>query len=280
MRIVVTGGSGLVGRRIVRRLAVEHDVTNLDLHEPPERVGRFVRCDVLDETAVGAALAGADAVVHAAAIPGPRFGTPEEILRTNVGGTASVARAAVAGSARRFVQVSSEAVLGFVFGEGRIQPLYFPIDEDHPLAPMDPYGRSKLEAEVLLARSFSHVLSIVALRPPWVWVPEEYDTYRRLTQHPEEWRDGLWAYVHGDDLADAVAAAVRRESPPGFQAVYTAAPDNGTSHETRALVERYYGATPLREGVPEFGSLVSSGRAGSLLGFQARRTWRGFLGSR
>jgi nucleoside-diphosphate-sugar epimerase len=277
MRIVVTGGSGLIGRRITARLATEHEVVNVDLRVPDLPVGVHVRADILDAEAVARSLEGADAVVHAAAIAGPSMGVAEDIYITNVNGTRVVSEAARTVGVGRFVNISSEAVLGFVFGAGRIKPRYFPIDEDHPVRASEPYGRSKMLAEELLAETASDGATVVSLRPPWVWVPEEYAKHRRLIRNPEEWWDGLWAYVHGDDLAEAVRRAIVLDIPQGFHSAYVAAPDNGTVYRTRELIERFYPEVPVRPGIGEFGSLISSRHVGQLLGFQPSLTWRQFL---
>ncbi len=278
MRIVVTGGSGLVGRGVVRRLSSDHDVVNVDLKEPDRPIGRQVRADILDDRAMRRALEGADAIVHAAAVPGPDFGTEAEIDRVNVVGTVVVARAALARGVRRLVFVSSESVLGFVFSGGRATPRYFPIDESHPLSPSGPYGRSKLRGEAALTREVARAMTVVSLRPPWVWVPEEYDKCRRLTVGPEEWSDGLWAYVHGDDLARAVESAVLSDLPVGHHALYVSAADNGTIVPTRELVRRHYPGVPIREEITEYGSLISCRGARELLGYEPTLRWRDFLG--
>jgi nucleoside-diphosphate-sugar epimerase len=215
--------------------------------------------------------------VHAAAVPGPSFGTEEEIQRVNVDGTANVAAAAARVHATRIVFISSESVLGFVFSEGAVKPSYLPVDEAHPLAPAEPYGRSKLQAELALARSAGETTSVVCLRPPWVWLPEEYEKLRELTMNPSEWWDGIWAYVHGDDLAEAVELAATREIEPGVHAAYVAAPDNGTVVPTARLVDEYYPDVPVRGDLPEFGSLLSSDRLQALLGFRPSMSWRDFL---
>ncbi|MBN2566283.1 MAG: NAD(P)-dependent oxidoreductase [Candidatus Eisenbacteria bacterium] len=277
MRIVVTGGSGLVGRGVVGLLSGEHDVVNLDI-EPRSIPGvEFVRADVRDPAALCATFSGARAVVHAAAIPGPTFGTEDEIFDVNLEGTRNVALAAVETDVARIVFISSESVLGFVFSGGGVRPQYLPVDESHPLAPAGPYGRSKLLAEAALARVATDALSVVSLRPPWVWAPEEYDKCRGLTLHPEDWWDGLWAYVHRDDLARAVERALTGDILAGFHAVYVAAPDNGTVVPTRDLVEEYYPRVTLADDTPEYGSLVSSRGAGALLGFAPKMSWRNFL---
>jgi nucleoside-diphosphate-sugar epimerase len=277
MRIVVTGGSGHVGRRIVRLLSVEHEVVNIDLRAPTDERGAYVRADIMDGPAIRRAFAGVDAVVHAAAVPGPAFGTKEDIERINIWGTREVAGAATAEGVRRLVFISSEAVLGLVFSGDRTRPRYFPIDEAHPLSPTEPYGGSKLAAEAMLERAARSGPTVVCFRPPWVWVPEEYARCRELTTNPETWRDGLWAYVHGDDLARAVSLAITREISGRFYSVYIAAPDNGTVFPTRELLAKFYPGVPLTREIPEFGSLIASDGITRLLGFRPQMSWRRFL---
>ena len=287
MRVAVTGGSGLVGRAIVRRLAHRHDVTNIDIIDPgPTGVDLSVpastpaghaRVDILDLAQLTRALEGAGAVVHAAAVPGPHLASKEVIEEVNVEGTRNVALAAERAGVRRIVFVSSESVLGFVFSDGAVRPDYLPVDEEHPLAPIDPYGRSKLAAEVLLARRATGRTTVVSLRPPWVWLPEEYEKLRRLTEDPGEWSGGLWAYVHGDDLARAVELAATAEIRPGFHAAYVAAPDNGTAVPTRELIKTYFEGVPVRGELTEFEGLISSDRLEALLGFRPEMSWREFL---
>jgi UDP-glucose 4-epimerase len=282
MKIAVTGGSGLVGRAIVRRLAQHHDVVNVDLSDPgPAGVAlssvAYVAADILDLERLSRAISGSEAIVHAAAIPGPSFGSAEDIQNVNVEGTRNVALAAGKAGVRRIVFISSESVLGMVFSEGRVRPEYLPVDENHPLAPAEPYGRSKLAAEVLLARHRDEATTVVSLRPPWVWVPEEYEKVRLLTTAPDEWSDGLWAYVHGDDLAAAVELAVTLGIAPGFHAAYVAAPDNGTVMPTAQLAGHYFPGVPFGADMSEFGSLVSSAGLEQLLGFRPSMSWREFL---
>ncbi len=277
MRVVVTGGSGLLGLRIMSRLAGEHDAINLDIRSPRNAAGEYVRCNILDGQSVARALRGATAVVHAAALPGPSFGTPEELATVNTGGTAEVARAALEAGVQRFIYISSESVLGFVFGEGVQRPRYLPIDEGHPTLPSEPYGSSKFSAEAILELEIGTVLPLVILRPPWIWVPSEYDRYRTLVENPDEWSAGLWAYVHGDDVAEAIARALVAELPTGTHTAYVCAPDNGTAYPTAELVERHYHNLTLPDGFPEHGSLISSDKLEALTGFRPVMRWREFL---
>jgi len=277
MHILVTGGSGLVGRRIVRHLSSDHEVLTLDQREPQDAISRHVSIDILDVASLRPLMDGVDAVVHAAGIPGPAFGTPDDMYLNNIEGTRRVAKAAFERGVTRFVNISSESVLGFAFGRRRVLPRYFPINEDHRLQPADPYGRSKLTAEEALADCRPDRAVAVSLRPPWVWVPEEYAQCRRLTHDPESWVGGLWAYIHGDDLARAVECALNADLTPGHHPLYVAASDNGTIFRTRELIQRYYPQVEVRPGIGEFGGLISGALAAGSIGFTPSLTWRGFL---
>ncbi len=277
MRVVVTGGSGLLGLRVMSRLAGEHDAVNLDIRSPRDAAGEYVRCNILDGTSVARAFRGATAVVHAAALPGPSFGTPEELNTVNTDGTAEVARAALEAGVQRFIYISSESVLGFVFGEEVQTPRYLPIDEGHPTLPSEPYGSSKFSAEAVLQDQIGTALPLVILRPPWIWVPSEYDRYRTLVENPDEWAAGLWAYVHGDDVAEAIARSLVAELPTGTHVAYVCAPDNGTAYPTAELVEKHYQDLTLPIGFPEYGSLISSDTLEALTGFRPVMRWREFL---
>ena len=117
MRIAVTGGSGLVGRAIVRRLAKRHDVVNVDLATPDPAGLEYpavehAHIDILDVERLAHAFHGTGAVVHAAAIPGPEFGSEEDITEVNVEGTRNVAVAADRAGVGRVVFISSESVPG------------------------------------------------------------------------------------------------------------------------------------------------------------------------
>src|SRR5262249_27026503 len=129
--------------------------------------------DVRDFVAVRAAAAGCDVVVHAAALNHDSKGTPTEMLATNVLGTWHVLLAAEQAGMQRVVSCCSVQVFGCSENEG--EPVYLPLDDDHPRRASRPYGRSKRLVEDLCemwtARSGT---ATVVLRPVLTLSDEHY----------------------------------------------------------------------------------------------------------
>ncbi|MGE5290774.1 MAG: NAD-dependent epimerase/dehydratase family protein [Micromonosporaceae bacterium] len=274
MRILLTGHAGLVGTATKRLLTASgFDVRGFDLVDGD---------DLRDSGAVERAAAGCDAVVHAAALPHDRAGTPEEILATNVLGTWHVLRAARLAGAARVVYFSSVQVFGI--GEGERPPEYLPVDDDHPRNASRPYGVSKCLAEDLCAgMTATSGLTTVCLRPVGVWSSRHYQEATRYRQeNPPSEYEPYWefgAFVDVRDVAGAVLAALRRPGS-GHARVTLCAPDISATAPSREMARRLCPDVPWRGG-SEFDkdpwTALIRGRAGEVLGWQARHTWRRWL---
>jgi UDP-glucose 4-epimerase len=178
--VLVTGATGAIGPRVVRACqAAGYSVRTLSLDPFPGRQlpGVDVRLgDVTDSHAVGSAVAGAEVVVHLAALL-HQFKTAADLdrqyERVNVGGTETVARAAIAADVTRLVFLSTIAVYGPSSAEV--------VDESTPPRPNTPYGRSKLAAEeVVLAASAGGRRIGTVLRAAAVYGTGVKGNYRRL----------------------------------------------------------------------------------------------------
>jgi UDP-glucose 4-epimerase len=169
-RALVTGGAGFIGSHLVRRLvALGYDVTVLDNMKrgsrerlkPELRAGaiELIEGDIREPRDLKAAAAGCDLVFHLAAQSNVMGALQDSdySFTTNVVGTYNVLRCAVDQQIPRVVFTSSREVYG--------EPLYTPVDEDHPLAPKNPYGASKVAGEAY-CRTFAHChgLDVAVLR--------------------------------------------------------------------------------------------------------------------
>jgi nucleoside-diphosphate-sugar epimerase len=189
---MVTGSSGRVGRAVAAELgSTGWSVRRFDLAQGD---------DLRDAAAVRAAAAGCDAIVHAGAIAHDTAGTPDDIVATNVLGTWHVLSAAEAHGVGRVVYFSSAQVFGFAEGEGT--PAYLPVDDDHPLRAVRPYGMSKRLAEEMCAMWTARTgRATVVVRPVMILGDDALD---HVTEDSAE----LGAFVHLDDVVTATRNAV------------------------------------------------------------------------
>jgi UDP-glucose 4-epimerase len=169
LRIVVTGASGFIGRAVVAHaMAAGHDAVALSRRDAA-LAGSYE-----DETALAAAFAGADAVLHLAARA--HQGGTDADFECNVRVTRAVVAAARAAGVRRLVLLSSIGVNGNVT-HGQ------PFQETDPPAPVEPYARSKLRCEQelhgLLAGSATEW---TIARPPLVYGPGAPGNFGRLVR--------------------------------------------------------------------------------------------------
>lgn len=142
MKLLVTGGSGFIGRILINDLLSQsHDIKNLDLSKSELHPELTFVGDVRDVTCLTAVSAGAEAVIHLAAEHRDDVDPIERYYDINVGGARSVLAAARANNILTIVFTSTVAVYGLNMDAP---------DEECPPKPFNHYGRSKLEAENLL----------------------------------------------------------------------------------------------------------------------------------
>jgi nucleoside-diphosphate-sugar epimerase len=281
MRVAVTGGVGKLGEWVVRELRstsdgrAAHDVIVLDHVPGSEQEGvRYVVGDVTDLGQVIGTVAGADAIIHLAAIR--RWGiAPNEVtFGTNVMGTFNVHEAACLLGIRRVVCASSEAVLGWDYREREFPPDYLPIDEAHPVRPQDSYGLSK-EAGEAIAASYTAKgdMVTVMLRPPWIVAPEEMAALRQNGGR-QPTRFVPFNYIDVRDLAAAFRLAIERPLE-GHHVLFIMADDSVIAEPLATAMPRWLPETaeisrPFTGSQPS----VSNARAKAVLGWQPRHSWR------
>jgi UDP-glucose 4-epimerase len=207
MKILITGATGKVGSRLARRLALQGKDVRALVRDAARaaslrEVGiELAEGDLLDANSLTAAVRGVDAVVHCAAFF--RGATPEQAHAVNDLGTQHLARAARAGSVRRFIFTSTGLVYGSTGGQF--------VSEDAPCAPTAAYPVSKLAAERFLLGIEG--LDVRVLRLPFVYGdgdPHIEEIVPLMRGFPPSQRLSIG---HHADVAQAVSLLLDTPSP-------------------------------------------------------------------
>jgi dTDP-glucose 4,6-dehydratase len=171
MKIFVTGGAGFIGSNFIRyvlgldagysvlnfdKLTYAGNLANLD-SVADNRNYSFVRGDICDPSAVEAAMAGCQTIVHFAAEShvDRSIYEPAPVIETNVTGTFVLLQVARQLNIKRFVHVSTDEVYG------DMPPGAF-ADENAPLQPSSPYSASKASSD-LIVKSYIRTFNFPAV---------------------------------------------------------------------------------------------------------------------
>ncbi|KAI0322130.1 hypothetical protein OF83DRAFT_1049914 [Amylostereum chailletii] len=260
MKIAVTGCNGSVGRRVVlNALKQGHNVFGIDRAPLPTEDSAAIigdasfLClvvDCRDFDATMAALRGCEGVVHLAAHRDPT----DYLVKShndNVVMSWNVLRACAELGIKRIAMASSVNVLPMVFS---IKPNfdYFPIDEEHPCRPDEPYGLSKIigeqQADTIVRRYPS--TRIASLRLHWS-IPDPSEADKGFRANPDRQSKDLWSWVQEDAAADAFLRSLTIETDAwaGHERFFVVAPTIApTGVDVQELKQKYYPEVTVRDG--------------------------------
>ncbi len=279
MRVVVTGGSGGIGHIVCMDL-VQHgyEVVNATRSAPrQEQPGvRFAQVNMDDMGQLMSVFAGADAVMHIAAIPNPMRNPAQVVFNENTVGTYNVCEACYALGIDTVIYASSINHLGLDFRYRDFTPDYFPVDEEHRPLAQDPYALSKVACEEILhgfhRRSGMRAISI---RPPAVVLPDQYQRrFEANRANPLVAGGFLWTYVDARDLATIFRLALEHTELKD-EVIYGTAEDAWAERPLCELIPQYFaqaGDKAAHLTGTEAG--VTNAKAKRLLGFQQQYYWR------
>jgi UDP-glucose 4-epimerase len=194
-RVLVTGGAGFIGRRVVRALLAEgHEVTVADLRSFPDPEVRSVVGDLCDPDGPARAVRpGTDAIIHLAAFTYvvASVADPVSTYRLNTDATARLLEVAREHEVGTFLFASTNAVTGNVGGAT--------ITEQTVLRPLTPYGATKAAAEMLLS-SYANCygMACASLRFSNVYGPGMTEKDSFVPRLMRAARDGEGVQVRGD----------------------------------------------------------------------------------
>ena len=280
MRVALTGGSGKLGRSVVRRLRHDgHAVTNLD--RAGERGPGFTAVDLRNYGQVLDVFlgledrgSGFDAVVHLAAIPAPGLAPDAATFENNMLATYNVFQAARRAGIKNIVYASSETVLGLPFD---VDPPYIPVDEEYPARPESTYSLVKhLEEQMAVQLTrWDPELSITGLRFSNVMDPEDYEDFPSFDSDATLRKWNLWGYIDGRDGAQAVALALEH-AKPGFEAFIIANADTVMNRSSASLAAEVFPDVKIVKDLGEHETMLSIDKAKRLLGFAPEHSWRSY----
>lgn len=209
MKVLVTGGAGILGQRVVQLLVNKghqvrvFDLPHVDYSQLEGLTGvEIVKGDIRDRDLVRQAVEGVEAVLHLAALIPPASERNREFtMSINVGGTGNLLEA-IGKKPVHFVLASSVATYGDTSKETP------PVRVTHPQVAIDIYSESKIEAErlVLLSNVPHTIFRIAPIAVPEVMEPPEIWPF--MEDQRVEW-------VHRDDVAYALCACLQTSESIG-----------------------------------------------------------------
>jgi nucleoside-diphosphate-sugar epimerase len=279
-RIVVTGGSGKLGRAVVAELAGHgNEVINLDA----AGARPVIKIDLTDYGQTVEALAGiddryshVDAVVHLAAIPAPGLTANAATFHHNITATYNVFAAAKAAGITNVVWASSETLLGIPF---ETPPPYIPLDEEYQARPESRYALVK-HLEETMAEQFCRWnpdLKMVGLRFSNVMEPADYAEFPSFDDDARKRSWNLWGYIDARDGAQAVRKALAYENT-GVEIFIIANADTVMSRSSAELAAEVYPDVKVTRELGEHETLLSIDKARRLLGYEPAHSWRTEVG--
>lgn len=200
MKILITGGTGFLGSRVARRLALEgHSVT----------AAGSKKMDLRNGDEVDNACRGQDIVIHCGALSAP-WGREEAFYETNCLGTKHVIEGCFKHSVKRLIHISTPS-LYFDFRDR------FNINESEPLPrPCNAYAHSKRLAEEEIDRAFQEGLEVITLRPRGIFGPGDTTIFPRLILANREKKlplinegKALLDLTYVDNVVDAILLAMQ-----------------------------------------------------------------------
>jgi nucleoside-diphosphate-sugar epimerase len=221
VRAFVTGGTGFLGRRIVRRLIERGDQVYMLARDPDKSAearalgARIIEGDLADVDAFAHELRGCDVVYHAGARV-VSHGEWEDFLKTTVVATEKLIDAALAAGVKRFVHVSS---LGIFELDRDGMTVTESTDYDHNPRLRGNYTRSKIDADRIACAFARSGKPVVVVRPGRIYGhdhPQQPLFFGRVKKRVGNWLivvskpSYLTPIAYVENAADAVIAAGRR----------------------------------------------------------------------
>jgi nucleoside-diphosphate-sugar epimerase len=210
--ILVTGGSGLVGKELIKQLltkeepviAIYNKTALADFNSP---LLQQVHCNILDVPGLEEAMQGVDKIYHCAAIITFNPSRKQELFKINIEGTANVVNAALNNGVKKLVHVSSVAALGRIREN---EPITEKMNWTEETSNSN-YGKSKYLAEMEVWRGIAEGLEAVMVNPTMIfgdgdWNAGSSQIFKSIYNEFPWYSEGVTGFVDVRDVAKAMIA--------------------------------------------------------------------------
>jgi len=310
LRVLVTGGSGIVGHYVIDEIyKAGHEVVNADIvrmgdmshsgtsgrggtasrdvaiqmRQDWPRLPKFFEVDVTDYGKVISAMDGCDAVIHLAACPSAANYTEEFVFFTNTTSIWNICRAAEQLGVKKVALGSSYNSIGAMGTAARWRPrevkppAYFPIDDKQGTRSEDPYSVAKWVGEHVgdaFARRTPD-MAIASMRFNGMWDDLKFrDLRKNPVSDPYERCQGFWTYLHIRDAGRACRMSIESDGWTGHERVFLNAKDTMTTVPTMEAIRTVYPNVPLRREFEGHEAPILTDRAKALFDWEPLYSWR------
>tara|TARA_B100000745_G_scaffold299960_1_gene252201 strand:- start:258 stop:1244 length:987 start_codon:yes stop_codon:yes gene_type:complete len=211
--IAITGANGFIGQHLTQKLIEnKHSIKALVRrktfdHIKNDNLEEIIIDDITDSNIILKSLENVDIIFHLVGKTHSKSNKYDEYYKTNVLGTKVLSQAALEANVKKIIMLSSVKVNG----EGFLNKNFVYKEKDEP-APLDNYGKSKLEAEKILSSSLSkEPMGYVILRAPLVYGQNVKGNLKNLMQYiykglplPIPQEDNRRSMIGIENLCDAM----------------------------------------------------------------------------
>ncbi len=253
--ILVTGGSGLLGKELITQLLKGGNKVRAIYNKTPladfqsENLEQF-QCDILDVIGLEEAMEGLEQVYHCAAIISYNPKRKQEMFKINIEGTANVVNAALDAGVKKMVHVSSVAALGRIREEGFVDETMNWSEKTSNSS----YGQSKYLAEMQVWRGIGEGLDAVMVNPVIIlgdgdWNGGSSQIFKSIYNEFPWYTTGTTGFV---DVRDVVNAMVLLMSSSISAERFIISAENRTYKDVFDIIARAFGKKPPHKKVTPF----------------------------